>query len=140
MTILGEPISLWISIIALLISLLSLFVSRRKQEFDERTVFAKYVEKMKITFVKGARVCDAILRELDEQEKNKKDVSIEQIQRAQSEIRKLRSEYEESYNKLGRYNMKKIPDPVLLAAMSVDTKIGIDNLEKIKNVIKKDVT
>ena len=137
MTIFGEPISLWISIIALLISLLSLFISRRKQEFDERTVLAKYIEEMKITFGKGARVCNAILAELDKQEKNGKDDSIEIIHQSQAAITKLKSEYEELYNQLGRRNIKKTPDPVLLASMSVDNKTGIDNLEIMKSAIKK---
>ena len=137
MTIFGEPISLWISIIALLISLLSLFISRRKQEFDERTVLAKYIEEMKIIFGKGARVCNAILAELGKQEKNGKDDSIELIHKSQLAIRKLKSEYEELYNQLGRRNIKKTPDPVLLAAMSVDNKTGIDNLEIMKSAIKK---
>jgi|GEM_PF-1705039 hypothetical protein len=137
MTIFGEPISLWISIIALLISLLSLFISRRKQEFDERTVLAKYIEEMKITFGKGARVCNAILAELDKQEKNGKDDSIELIHQSQAAITKLKSEYEELYNQLGRRNIKKTPDPVLLASMSVDNKTGIDNLEIMKSAIKK---
>jgi len=137
MTIFGEPISLWISIIALLISLLSLFISRRKQEFDERTVLAKYIEEMKIIFGKGARVCNAILAELDKQEKNGKDDSIELIHQGQSAIRKLKSEYEELYNQLGRRNIKKTPDPVLLAAISVESKTVIDNLEIMKSAIKK---
>jgi hypothetical protein len=107
MTILGEPISLWISIIALLISLLSLFISRRKQEFDERTFLAKYIEEMKITFGKGVRVCNAILTELDKQEKNGKDDSIELIRKSQFVITELKSEYEELYNKLGRHHIKK---------------------------------
>jgi hypothetical protein len=128
---------LWISIIALLISLLSLFISRRKQEFDERTVLAKYIEEMKITFGKGARVCNAILAELDKQEKNGKDDSIELIHQSQAAITKLKSEYEELYNQLGRRNIKKTPDPVLLASMSVDNKTGIDNLEIMKSAIKK---
>ena len=137
MTIFGEPISLWISIIALLISLLSLFISRRKQEFDERTVLAKYIGEMKITFGKGARLCNAILAELDKQEKNGKNDSTELIHQAQSAITKLKSQYEELYNKLGRHNIKKTPDPVLLASFSVDNETGIDNLEIMKSAIKK---
>ena len=137
MTIFGEPISLWISIIALLISLLSLFISRRKQEFDERTVLAKYIEEIKITFGKGACVCNAILAELDKQEKNGKDDSIKLIHQSQAAITKLKSEYEELYNQLGRRNIKKTPDPVLLAAISVESKTVIDNLEIMKSAIKK---
>jgi hypothetical protein len=139
MTIFGEPISLWLSIAAIIISIISLIVTRCKQKFDERTVIAQYIEKIKTTYGEGVKHSGNILTKLDNLEKDyakDKTEDIGLIHEIRSIMTDTKAMYEDIYNKLGHQDIK-ISDPVSMAAITVDSRTTINKLELMKGLIEK---
>ena len=139
MTIFGETISLWLSVAAIIISIISLIVTRCKQKFDERTVIAQYIEKIKTAYGDGVKHSGSILTKLDNLEKGYAKDKIEDIgliHEIQSIMKDTKAMYEDIYNKLGHQDIK-LSDPVSMAAITVDSRATINKLELMKELIKK---
>jgi hypothetical protein len=138
MTFFNEQISLLLSTVAILISLISLFIALRKQKFDEQTVLAQYIEKIKTAYGEGIEHSINILAKLDNLEKGfkkEKTKDVELIHKIQSIMTDTKSMYESLYNKLGHQDIKTF-DPVLLAAITVECNAQMHNLELMIRIIK----
>ena len=68
MIILGEPIGTWISIAAIFISLSTLFLTSRKQRYEERTALARQITDLKTSLGENRRIAKYLLNELEELE------------------------------------------------------------------------
>ncbi len=139
MTILNEPISIWISIAALLISLSTLFLTLRKQKHDERAAPASKIAEIKTLYGEQLRIVDEVI----EKDENLEDLLKKSFSRKEfNELMKRRQkdrlslansklEMEEIYRKLGHENPE-TTDPLTLSATAVEINHLTKYLEKEK--------
>jgi hypothetical protein len=141
MTIFGEPISTWISIAAIIISLSTLFLSLRKQKHDERRALAEHIAKIKSEYGESIRVIDASIKDLTKVEEILNNVTkftgedYDFINSARTSMMELKLKMKTLYDKLG-HQKPGTTDPLLLSAVAVEIEIVKKALEQIRSDIQ----
>lgn len=141
MILFGEPIGTWISIVAILISLSTLFLAFRKQKYDERTALAGQIADIKNSVGENIRMAKSLLSELEEIEnllgdsKENKN-AIDTLRNKRKKMENGISKMNTIFRDLGHFTPKKT-DPILLSAILVESNdIGKD-IDEIRKVIKE---
>ena len=129
MKLLGEPISTWISISALLISFFTLLYSRRKQNYDERLALAEQIANIKLKLIEGMQLGGKLLIDLDLYKSilSLRDNKIEEkslLDKCIVDQKEISANMKFIYDKLGRTEpATKDPLKLISAAIDVDKMI-----------------
>ncbi len=147
MIFLGEPIGTWISIVAMLISISSVFIALRKQKLEEkkqkheeRIALAEKVEKIKTISGETVDAVDTLLEKLDKLE-NKiytdnredefKEMLLKSISNYRLQIESMKTKANDFYSKYGLIEPK-VTDPVKLSVAISQNDFVNKGLEKMK--------